>query len=86
MKLSQSALLAFAAAVLAAPPSEPRQTTAGCDSAVTLDPSANAFKKYTLHANTFYRSEVEAAVKTMTDSTLAAAAAKVADVGSFLWL
>lgn len=90
MKLSQSAALAFAATALAAPspttPQKPRQASSGCSSAVTLDASTNVWKKYKLHANSFYREEVEAAVAQMSDSSLAAAAAKVADVGSFLWL
>jgi cellulose 1,4-beta-cellobiosidase len=89
MKFSQSAALAFAATALAAPSpttkEQPRQA-AGCASAVTLDASTNVWKKYTLHANSFYRKEVEAAVEQISDSSLAAAAKKVADVGSFLWL
>jgi len=90
MKLTQSAALAFAATAIAAPspttPQEPRAASSGCASAVTLDASTNVFKKYTLHPNSFYRSEVEAAAKAITDSSLAAKAAKVADVGTFLWL
>ncbi|KAG7286322.1 1,4-beta-D-glucan cellobiohydrolase cel6c [Staphylotrichum longicolle] len=89
MKFSQSAALAFAATALAAPSpttkEQPRQA-AGCASAVTLDASTNVWKKYTLHPNSFYRKEVEAAVEQISDSSLAAAAKKVADVGSFLWL
>jgi len=90
MKLTQSPALAFAATAIAAPspttPQEPRAASSGCASAVTLDASTNVFKKYTLHPNSFYRSEVEAAAKAITDSSLAAKAAKVADVGTFLWL
>ncbi|KAK3305325.1 glycoside hydrolase family 6 protein [Chaetomium strumarium] len=91
MKISQStALAAFAAAAMAAPssttPQKPRQASSGCSSAVKLDASTNVFKKYTLHPNSFYRAEVEAAVQQLSDPSLAAAAAKVADVGSFLWL
>jgi cellulose 1,4-beta-cellobiosidase len=90
MKFSQSAILAFAASALAAPSSttkeQPAKRASGCSSAVTLDAITNIWKKYTLHANRFYRKEVEAAVESMTDSSLAAAAKKVADVGSFLWL
>jgi len=90
MKITQSAVLAFAATAVAAPSAttkdEPRQAASGCSSAVTLDPSSNPFKKYTLHPNKFYRDEVTAAVAQMSDSSLAAAAAKVADVGSFLWM
>ena len=90
MKFSQSALLAFAATALAAPSQtiqeKPRRQAAACASAVTLDASTNIWKKYKLHANNFYRKEIELAIQSMSDSSLAAAAAKVADVGSFLWL
>ena len=90
MKFTQSAVLAFAATAIAAPsPTEkeaPRPAAPGCSSAVTLDASTNVFKKYTLHPNKFYREEVEAAVKAVSDPSLASAAAKVADVGSFLWI
>jgi cellulose 1,4-beta-cellobiosidase len=89
MKFSQSAVLAFAATAIAAPsattPQKPRQAAA-CASAVTLDASTNVWKKYTLHPNNFYRKEVEDAVAQMSDSSLAAKAKKLADVGSFLWL
>lgn len=84
MKLTQTSALALAAGALAAPST--RQATGGCDADVTLDASTNVFQKYKLHANSFYRGEIEAAIETMTDSDLAAKAAKVADVGSFLWL
>ncbi|KAL1881434.1 hypothetical protein VTK73DRAFT_3952 [Phialemonium thermophilum] len=90
MKLTQSTALAFAATALALPSSTTkevaRKVNAACSSAVTLDASTNVFKKYTLHANSFYRAEVEAAVKQISDSSLAASAAKVADVGTFLWI
>lgn len=90
MKFSQSAVLAFAATAVAAPSltteNKPRQASSACASAVTLDPSVNPFKKYKLHANTYYRAEVTAAVAQMSDASLAASAAKVADVGTFLWM
>jgi cellulose 1,4-beta-cellobiosidase len=91
MKLSQSAALAaLTATALAAPspttPQAPRQASAGCSSAVTLDASTNVWKKYTLHPNSYYRKEVEAAVAQISDPDLAAKAKKVADVGTFLWL
>ncbi|KAK4466529.1 exoglucanase 3 precursor [Cladorrhinum samala] len=90
MKFSTSATLAFAATAVAAPSStskeQPSKRQAACSSAVTLDASTNIWKKYTLHANNFYRTEVEAAVGQLSDSSLASKAAKVADVGSFLWL
>ena len=82
MKFSQSLVLAFAASALAAP-NQKRQS--GCSSAVTLDASTNVWKKYTLHANSFYRGEIEAAISSMSGD-LAEKAAEVAKVGSFLWL
>ncbi|KAK3316731.1 exoglucanase 3 precursor [Apodospora peruviana] len=89
MKFTQSAVLAFAATAVAAPSSttreKPRAAAAACSSAVSLDASTNIWKKYTLHANNFYKAEIEEAVKTM-DADLAAQAAKVANVGSFLWI
>lgn len=90
MKFSQSAALAFAATAIAAPSAtikeQPRKVAAACSSNVTLDPSKNPFKTYTLHANKFYRDEVNAAIENLSDPSLAAAAAKVADTGSFLWM
>ncbi|KAK6841738.1 hypothetical protein PG990_006268 [Apiospora arundinis] len=74
----------FAAGALAAP--NRRGAAAACSSAVKLDASTNVWKNYKLHANTFYRSEVEKAVEAISDSSLKAQAAKVADVGSFLWI
>ncbi|GAP83087.1 putative exoglucanase 3 precursor [Rosellinia necatrix] len=77
----------LAAGALAAPSEKaPRKAAAACSSAVTLDASTNVFAKYKLHANTFYRGEVEKAAAAISDSSLKASAAKVADVGSFLWL
>ncbi|OAA54091.1 glycoside hydrolase family 6 protein [Niveomyces insectorum RCEF 264] len=92
MKFQYSALLALAAAAYAAPQptatvkEAPRAASSACSSAVSLDASTNVFTKYTLHPNIYYRKEVEAAVKNISDSSLAASAAKVADVGSFLWI
>lgn len=91
MRFSASAVAAFAATALAAPSTPttenvPRQASAGCAAAVTLDATTNVFSKYKLHANSFYRKEVTAAVANLTDKSLAAAAAKVADVGTFLWM
>lgn len=91
MRFSTSAVVAFAATALAAPSTPttenlPRQASAGCAAAVTLDATTNVFSKYTLHANNFYRKEVEAAVANLSDQSLSAAAAKVADVGTFLWM
>ncbi|KAJ4417144.1 1,4-beta-D-glucan cellobiohydrolase cel6c [Gnomoniopsis sp. IMI 355080] len=91
MRSSTSAVVAFAVTALAAPSTPttenlPRQASAGCAAAVTLDATTNVFANYTLHANNFYRKEVEAAVANLSDQSLAAAAAKVADVGTFLWI
>ncbi|SPO07134.1 probable cellulose 1,4-beta-cellobiosidase II precursor [Cephalotrichum gorgonifer] len=83
MKLNAAALAALAVTA-SATPNERRQET-GCASAVTLDASTNVWTKYKLHANSFYRSEVEAAAETMT-GTAAEKALKVADIGSFVWV
>jgi cellulose 1,4-beta-cellobiosidase len=87
-----SAVAAFAAGAIAAPsgdgatPAKKVASRAACSSAVTLDASTNVWKNYKLHANTYYRDEVNKAVDAITDSSLKASAAKVADVGSFLWM
>lgn len=83
MKISKTAIVACATTALAAP-SEKRQS--GCSSAVTLDASTNVFSKYKLHANNFYRDEVNKAADAISDATLKASAKKVADVGTFLWM
>lgn len=89
-----TAVAAFAASAVAAPSGEaptpvqkvPAAASSACASAVTLDASTNVWKNYKLHANTYYRDEVNKAVANMTDSSLTASAQKVADVGSFLWM
>ncbi|KAI0006546.1 1, 4-beta cellobiohydrolase [Xylariaceae sp. FL0662B] len=89
MKVTYTSAAAFAAGAVAAPSNTvraPNRAAAACESAVSLDASTNVFQEYTLHANTFYRSEVEAALEAITDAALKEQAAKVADVGSFLWL
>jgi hypothetical protein len=69
-------------AVLAAP--NPIQPRAACATAVKL--SGNAFATRTLYANAYYASEVASAAKLITDSALAAKAAKVGAVGTFKWM
>lgn len=76
-------LLALATAATALPSPVHKRA---CDAAVKLDASSNVFKQYTLHANSFYRGEVDAAIPNLKDTSLAEAAKKVGDVGSFLWL
>ncbi|KAH6648452.1 glycoside hydrolase family 6 protein [Truncatella angustata] len=83
MKSTFTSLLALAAVATALPSQMQKRA---CTSAVTLDASTNIFESYTLHANSFYRAEVEAAAAAITDSALAAKALEVADVGTFLWL
>ncbi|KAF9011010.1 cellobiohydrolase-like protein II precursor [Hymenopellis radicata] len=72
-----------AAVALAAPNNRKR---AACTSAVNIPQSQNPFSGRTLHANSYYGDRVRAAAQNMTDSSLQAAALKVANVGSFLWL
>lgn len=87
MKVSTTSVAALAAGAMAAPSNKaPRKSAAACAEAVTLDASTNVFEKYTLHANTFYRSEVAKAVEAITDASMKTSAAKVGEVGSFLWL
>lgn len=88
-----AAVAALAAGAIAAPSGDAptpvkkvASRASGCASAVTLDASTNVWKKYKLHANTYYRDEVNKAVDSITDSSLKTSAAKVADVGSFLWM
>ena len=84
MKVTTATVVAaLAAGALAAPP---RSKRAACTSAVKLDAKTNVWKNYKLHANTFYRDEVNLAAEAISDSSLKAKALKVADVGSFLWM
>jgi len=84
---AETVVALFAAGALAAPLEKViRKAAAACTSAVKLDASTNVWTKYKLHPNSFYREEVNAAVQAISDSSLKASAAKVADVGSFLWL
>jgi cellulose 1,4-beta-cellobiosidase len=90
-------LAALAAVAVAAPAESPTETIkerepsrlnarAACASAVTLTPGSNPFSGCTLHANSEYAKEVNAALANMTDTSLAAKASAVAKVGTFLWL
>jgi cellulose 1,4-beta-cellobiosidase len=88
-----AAVAALAAGAVAAPsgdaPTPAKKVAArasACASAVTLDASTNVWKNYKLHANTYYRDEVNKAVDAITDASLKTSAAKVADVGTFLWM
>jgi cellulose 1,4-beta-cellobiosidase len=89
MKFTAAVLTALASTAIAAPTTshqeQPRKVSAACSSAVSLDAKSNVWKKYTLHPNTFYRKEVEAAAAGMSGSEKDSAL-KVADVGSFLWI
>lgn len=86
MKLS-AVLLASGASASAISPLFARQngTGGGCEAAVELDATTNIFTEYNLHANNFYASEIEAAIPDMSED-IAAQAAKVAEVGSFVWV
>jgi len=84
---AETVLALFTAGAIAAPSEKAtRKSAAACTSAVKLDASTNVWSKYKLHPNSFYRAEVGKAVENLSDSSLKTAAAKVADVGSFLWL
>lgn len=90
MKISAATLVAFAAGAIGAPQSAinssniRRQSPGPCEAPVELDASTNVWSNYKLHANSFYRSEVEAAAAEMTGDA-AEAALRVADIGTFLW-
>lgn len=88
VKITTATLVAFAAGAIGAPQkasqSNRRQAPGGCDAPVELDASTNVWTGYTLHANSFYRSEVEAAAAEM-EGDAAEAALRVADIGTFLW-
>lgn len=88
MKLSTATLIAFAAGAIGAPTSTieniPRQAPGACASPVRLDATTNIWRQYTLHPNSFYRAEVEAAAEQMQGAEREAAL-RVADIGTFLW-
>ncbi|KAJ2901709.1 hypothetical protein MKZ38_001519 [Zalerion maritima] len=85
MKVTSSKVVATTLVTGAsAMPSNTKRQSVGCDSGVTLDPNQNPFESYTLYANNFYHSKIEAAIPDMSTS-VAAKAEKVANVGSFLW-
>ena len=90
MRIEAATLMAFAAGAIGAPAgfseSTPlrRQAPGPCDAPVELDASTNIWTDYTLHANSFYRSEVEAAAENMSGAAREAAL-RVADIGTFLW-
>jgi len=91
MKGFYSALLASAiTGAFAAPspveqgPITARAAAAACATPVTL--SGNPFASRSIYANKEYSKEVVAAASAISDSSLAAKALKVADVGTFLWM
>jgi len=91
MKGVFAAVLASAAAgVLAAPspvengPITARAAAAACATPVTL--SGNPFASRKIYANKFYSSEVISAASAIADPAMAAAATKVAEVGTFMWM
>jgi len=87
MKGLYSALLASAISGTFAAPSPvengPITAAAACATPVTL--SGNPFTR-SIYANKEFSKEVVAAAASMTDSSLAAKASKVAQVGTFLWM
>ena len=81
--LSLSVAAALAATAHAAPAKSLRSRDA-CADPVTL--TGNPFTGRTLHANSFYADEVNAAIKNLSDPSLAGPAGQVAKTGTFLWL
>lgn len=94
MKGLFAAVLASAASSVLAAPSPVEQgpitaravgaAAAACATPVTL--SGNPFASRKIYANKFYSSEVISAASAISDPALASAAAKVADIGTFLWM
>ncbi|EUC31993.1 glycoside hydrolase family 6 protein [Bipolaris victoriae FI3] len=86
--LSATVASAISGALAFPSPAERRDIAARqaavCSSPVTL--SGNPFSNRSLAVNSFYAAEVKEAVTKITDSTLAAKAAKVANIGSFFWI
>jgi cellulose 1,4-beta-cellobiosidase len=89
MKSSIAILITLAAQALSihsATLKESLRAIEACTEAVHLDANTNIWKTYKLHANGFYRREVEAAAVQISDPSLKRVALKVADIGSFLWM
>lgn len=86
VSVTAATLVAFAAGAIGAPQAlfDRRQAPGGCNATVELDASTNVWQNYKLHANSFYRSEVEAAAAEMSGDA-AEAALRVADIGTFIW-
>lgn len=61
-----------------------RAAKAACATPVTL--TGNPFSGRKIYANKFYSSEVISAASAISDPTLKAAATKVAEVGTFMWM
>lgn len=87
MRLSALTLLAFAAGAIGAPQGNIllRQAPGSCTTPVKIDAKTNVWDTYKLHANGFYRAEVQAAAAGMTGAAKEAAL-RIADVGTFLWV
>ena len=84
-------LVALAALATAAPTETEKQAAkiaprAACTTAVKLAAGSNPFSGKKFYANEYYAGEVAAAVEQISDPDLAAKAAKVGQVGSFLWM
>lgn len=82
---------AFAALVAASPTptlmeKDVAAPVAACASAVTIAPGSNPFASRTLHANSAYRSEITAAMESVTDDAIKTQASAVANTGTFLWM
>jgi hypothetical protein len=59
---------------------------AKCSVPAILDTSTNVWVNRTLHATQSYRAEVEKSAAAIEDEELKNQAAKVADIGTFLWM
>ncbi|KAI1371834.1 glycoside hydrolase family 6 protein [Hypoxylon crocopeplum] len=57
-----------------------------CSTPAVLDAETNVWETHTLHPNIYYRNEVEQAIEAIKDVELRQRAAKVADIGTFIWM
>ncbi|XXH02924.1 hypothetical protein Hte_009314 [Hypoxylon texense] len=63
-----------------------RDISSACSTPAILDAETNVWKDHTLYPTSYYRNEVEQAVKAIDDVQIREKAAKAADVGTFIWI
>lgn len=63
-----------------------RNIVGACSIPAVLDARTNVWEDHILYPTSDYRNEVEQAVKAIDDAQLREKAAKVANVGTFMWM